>query len=173
MFEKERLAGLSPFAYVASKAAFLTFFVLLQSLWMWAFVNFVCKIPGDSITQFGFLFLVNASITAICLGISSLMDSAEHASIASIYLVGFQLPLSGAILALPEPLGALVRPFISAYWSWSGFMQTMQTDRHYDIVQSVIQSPLASISMSAAVLVLHISVGLGAALIGCERHRSI
>jgi ABC-type multidrug transport system ATPase subunit len=173
IFEKERLAGLCPFAYVASKAAFLSLFVLLQSFWMGAFVKLVCGIPGDFLAQLLFLFLVNGAVTAICLGISSLMDSAEHASLASIYFVGFQLPLSGAVLALPDALGPLVRPFISAYWSWSGFLQTLQEERHYDIVQSVAQSPLAPGMVSAVVLFLHIAVGLTAAWIGCERHRSL
>ena len=34
--------------------------------------------------------------------ISSMMKTAEQASLVSIYLVGFQLPLSGAVLALPK-----------------------------------------------------------------------
>lgn len=173
IFEKERLAGLSPLAYVASKAVYLFLFVLLQSFWMGAFVKLVCGIPGNFLAQLAFLFLVNGAITAICLGISSLMDSAEHASLASIYFVGFQLPLSGAVLALPDALGPLVRPFISAYWSWSGYLQTLQEERHYDIVQSVAQSPLASITISVVVLIFHVAVGLAAAWIGCERHRSL
>lgn len=171
IFEKERLAGLSPFAYVASKAAFLCLLMLLQSLWMGGFVKIVCGIPGNFVEQFVFLFLVNGAVTAICLGISSLMDSAESASLASIYFVGFQLPLSGAILALPDTIGPLVRPFISAYWSWSGFLETLQEERYYDIVQSVVQSPLASGTISLAVLMVHVIIGLATAWIGCERHR--
>jgi hypothetical protein len=173
IFEKERLAGLSPAAYVASKAAFLSALVLLQSFWMAAFVNLVCGIPGSFPMQFGFLLLVNGAVTSICLGLSSLMASAEQASIASIYLVGFQLPLSGAVLALPEALSPVVRPVVSAYWSWSGYLQAMQEERHYDVVQSVAQSPLASVSISALVLSLHVVAGLAAAWIGCERHRSL
>ena len=42
---------------------------------------------------------------AICLAISSLMRTAEQASLMSIYLVGFQLPLSGAVLALQRYRG--------------------------------------------------------------------
>ena len=48
------------------------------------------------------LFLANAAMTATCLAISSMMKSPEQASLVSIYLVGFQLPLSGAVLGLPE-----------------------------------------------------------------------
>jgi hypothetical protein len=34
-------------------------------------------------------------MTAICLGISGITKSAEHASLVCVYLVGFQLPLVG------------------------------------------------------------------------------
>ena len=45
-----------------------------------------------------------AALTAICLGISAWMKTAEQSSLLSIYLVGFQLPLSGAVLALPKAM---------------------------------------------------------------------
>ena len=69
-------------------------------------------------------------MTFICLAISPLMRTAEQASLLSIYLVGFQLPLSGAVLALPEKIEAFTRPFISAYWAWSGSVEALQTQVH-------------------------------------------
>jgi ABC-type branched-subunit amino acid transport system ATPase component len=173
IFEKEKLSGLSPLAYVASKAAFLGVLVIAQSLWMGLFVHHVCGFPGDLGGQLLLLVLVNAAMTSICLAISSHMSSPEQASLVSIYLVGFQLPLSGAVLALPEWLGALTRPFISAYWSWSGILKTLQSERYYDIVQMVVQSPLAPASVCVFVLVAHIVTGVLIALKGCERQRIV
>ena len=169
IFEKEKLSGLDPLAYVASKGAFLFFLVLAQSLWMGFFVHKVCGFPGDLGGQLLLLVLVNAAMTSICLAISSLMSSPEQASLVSIYLVGFQLPLSGAVLALPEWLGTLVRPFISAYWSWSGILKTLKSERYYDIVQTVVQSPLAPGALCILVLVAHVTAGLVIAWKGCER----
>ena len=169
IFEKEKLSGLDPLAYVASKGVFLLFLVLAQSLWMGFFVHKVCGFPGDLGGQLLLLVLVNAAMTSICLAISSLMSSPEQASLVSIYLVGFQLPLSGAVLALPEWLGTLVRPFISAYWSWSGILKTLKSERYYDIVQTVVQSPLAPGALCILVLVAHVAVGLVIAWKGCER----
>ncbi|MEI8294007.1 MAG: ATP-binding cassette domain-containing protein [bacterium] len=171
IFEKERLSGLSPLAYIASKAAFLSILVLAQSLWMGWFVHHICGFPGDLGGQLILLVLVNAAMTSICLGISSFMPSPEQASLVSIYLVGFQLPLSGAVLALPEWLGALTRPFISAYWSWSGILKTLKSERYYDIVQMVIQSPLSPGGLCLSVLLAHILAGLVIALMGCDRRR--
>lgn len=169
IFEKEKLSGVNPLAYVASKATFLLFLVLAQSLWMGFFVHKVCGFPGDLGGQLLLLVLVNAAMTSICLAISSLMSSPEQASLVSIYLVGFQLPLSGAVLSLPEGVGTIVRPFISAYWSWSGILKTLKSERYYDIIQTVVQSPLAPGALCIVVLVAHIIAGLAIAWKGCER----
>jgi hypothetical protein len=90
------------------------------------------------------LIFVNAALTAVCLAISSLMKTAEQASLVSIYLVGFQLPLSGAVLALPKALSWITQPFIATYWGWSGFIQTMHDTRFYDAMVDVSQTKLVS-----------------------------
>ena len=108
-------------------------------------------------------------MTSVCLAVSSFLGSAEQASLVSIYLVGFQLPLSGAVLALPDFLGVLVRPFIAAYWSWSGVLQTLKGERYYDIVQMVVQTALSPEGLCIWVLCSHIIIGLFAAWIGCQR----
>lgn len=169
IFEKEKLSGLNTVAYVASKSVFLGFMVLAQSLWMGFFVHQVCGFPGNFEAQLFLLVLVNAAMTSICLAISSLMKSPEQASLVSIYLVGFQLPLSGAVLALPDLLGSIVRPFVSAYWSWSGILQTLKAERYYDIVQTVVQSPLSSLPLCVWILLAHIAAGLFITCLGCER----
>jgi len=169
IFEKEKLAGLSPLSYVAGKAVFLSFLVLAQSLWMGLFVHYVCGFPGELAPQLLFLTLVNAAMTSICLAVSSFLGSAEQASLVSIYLVGFQLPLSGAVLALPDAIGTLVRPFIAAYWSWSGILQTLRGERYYDIVQMVVQTALSPAALCIWVLCSHVIIGLFAAWIGCQR----
>jgi hypothetical protein len=61
-------------------------------------------------------------------------SNAGTKQLLSVYLVGFQLPLSGAVLALPDAIGTMVRPFIAAYWSWSGYLQTLRETRFYDLV---------------------------------------
>jgi len=171
IFEKEKLAGLRCSSYIASKAVFLSLLVLAQSLWMGVFVHYVCGLPGDLMVQLAFLILANAAMTAVCLGISSWMDTPEQASLVSIYLVGFQLPLSGAVLALPEWLGWIARPFIAAYWSWSGVLQSLRDERYYDVIQSVVQTGLANEALCLFVLVLHVIAGLTAAYLGAHHLR--
>lgn len=169
IFEKEKLSGLHPGAYLASKILFLGILSAVQSLWMGLFVHHTCAFPGELSSQLLFLFLVNAAMTSVCLAISSFMASAEQASLASIYLVGFQLPLSGAVLALPSWLGPLARPFIAAYWSWSGILQSLRGERYYDIVVMVIQTGLSASSACLWMLSIHIVAGILLTYQGCVR----
>lgn len=171
IFEKEKLGGLRPGAYMASKIAFLSLLVIVQSLWMTVFVQSICRIPTESaFAHFAFLFLVNAAMTAICLGISSLARTADQASLLSIYLVGFQLPLSGAILALPNWAGWLTRPFISAYWSWAGAVDHLQSG-YQRWVDEVTDTWLAPGMLCLAILVIHVIVGVVLAYLGVKKPR--
>ncbi len=171
IFEKEKFGGVRVSSYVASKAVFLAGLVCAQSLWMGLFVKSVCNFPGPLFDQLALLLLVNAAMTAVSLAISSLACTAEQASLTAIYLVGFQLPLSGAVLALPEVLGKITQPFIAAYWGWSGLIGTMRDTRFYEAVLQVSSTQLSIVPICFWVLVLHIAAGLAVTLLGCRRGR--
>ena len=171
IFEKEKLGGVRPAVYIGSKVAFLSLLVLMQSVWMAVFVQSVCEIPSQSFApHLLLLLLVNGAMTAICLGISSLAKTADQASLLSIYLVGFQLPLSGAVLALPEWAGSLSRPFISAYWSWAGIMDGMERD-YFRYITEVTDTWLAPMWLAFVVLLVHVTLGLFIAYIGVKKPR--
>lgn len=169
IFEKEKLGGVHPLAYLGSKIAFLSVLVSAQAVWMTCFVSFVCQLFGELPMQIAHLWLVTAAMTSICLAISAWCRTTEQASLISIYLVGFQLPLSGAVLALPDWAGSITRPFISAYWSWSGYLEAMKPTEYYSIIRQITQTPLAEGTFCALVLGIHILLGLAAALLGCVR----
>ncbi len=169
ILEKEKLAGLRPGAALLGMGIFLSFLVLAQAGWMTLFVRAVCQFPGGLEAQFMPFLLVTGSITALCLAISSWTSSSEQASLGSLYLVGFQLPLSGAILALPDFLGVITRPWISAYWGWSGYLQTLKDTRFYDLVKSITETPLASFGVSLWILLIHLLMGLVLAYFGMRR----
>jgi ABC-type multidrug transport system ATPase subunit len=171
IFEKEKFSGLRPSSYIASKVAFLGVIIVAQSAWMGIFVNLICRFPGDLLAQIGVLTLANAAMTFISLAISSLTRSPENASLLSVYLVGFQLPLSGAVLALPHLIGLTTRPFIAAFWGWSGYLQTMRETRFYDVVQTMTQTDLAPYGLCVWVLVMHVVGGILVACLGAQHSR--
>ena len=168
IFEKEKFGGVSPVAYLMSKVVFLAGLILIQSLWMAGFVELFWSFKGSFTDHAIFLILVNAAMTSICLGISSLMRTAEKASLLSVYLVGFQLPLSGAVLALPEAVEPITRPFISAYWAWSGSVKSLSSD-YISALSSISETQLSSVNLCFIILLIHIMVGLVASWIGTSR----
>lgn len=171
IMEKEKFSGVRPAAYVCSKLAFLSILVLVQSFWMFFFVDICCwSFRGSAPDLFLFLLLANAAMTSVCLGISANTKSPDHASLLSIYLVGFQLPLSGVLLALDDVLAMITQPFISAYWAWSGGMRAVQGD-YRDVAANIVQTQFAEADICLVVLGIHVVVGLVLAYIGVRRTR--
>lgn len=167
IMEKEKFSGVRVGAYVASKAAFLSTLVAVQSLWMFAFVQYFWPLRGDTTNHLIFLLMANAAMTSVCLGISANSRTADQASLLSIYLVGFQLPLSGAVLALPDFIEKCTQPFISAYWAWSGSvkgglfdMQGLNGDV-LKAVESIVQTSFTGADICFGMLLLHVIVGIG------------
>ena len=160
ILDKERRVGLSPWAYTAGKFLQVAAFSLLQAAWMAWFVKSVCGFPGSLAVQTSVFFGATLAMSTTCLAISAYSASAERASLLAIYLVGLQLPLSGAVLALPAAVSAATRPVISAYWGWSGYLQSLQSFQAYDVVQQASHTPIAPLPTALAVLGLHVVAAL-------------
>jgi ABC-type multidrug transport system ATPase subunit len=158
VLEKELRAGLSPWAYVTTKVLLVVGISLAQAFWMAWFVKTVCGFKGDFIDQFEILFATTLAMSVTCLAISSAAKSPERASLLAIYLVGLQLPLSGAVLALPDLVSTFCRPFIAAYWGWSGYLQTMKSFRLFDTVEQSTNTAIADFNICVLVLSLHAAV---------------
>ena len=169
LFEREKLAGLSPVSYLASKAVFLGLLITAQATWMVMFVHAVCGFPGDLLGQVILMWLADAALTAVCLAFSSFASTPSQASLVSVYFVGFQLPLSGAVLALPDALAKLTRPFIAAYWSWAGSILTLRDTRFYDLILHITKTELAALPVCYWVLFAHVALGMFLAYLGCRR----
>lgn len=170
VYEKEKFAGLRPASYLSSKIVFLGLLVLVQSMWMAVFVDRFCNLPGPLVGRTVLLILVNGAMTGICLGISAVMRTAEQASLLSIYLVGFQLPLSGAVLALSDPLERLTQPLISAYWSWAGQLELMKQSDYFVGIKRTVPTELVDQSaLSVLALTAHLAAGIVIAWLGLRR----
>lgn len=160
ILSKELRAGLSPWAYTSVKFLQIAFLSGIQAFWMAWFVKSVCGFPGDLWNQFTILFATTLAMSSTCLAISAASPSPERASLLAIYLVGFQLPLSGAALALPEWLSTICRPFIAAYWGWSGYLQTFSSTRYFDIVRQSSETWVAPYELSISILSVHVALSV-------------
>lgn len=171
LYEKERFAGLSAFSYASSKLIFASAVAVLQGLWMMLFVKYICEFPGVAASQAAVLVMTCVSMTAVCLGFSAIFNSADKASLLSVYLVGFQLPLSGIVLALPETLVWICRPFINAYWGWGGYFSSMLDTRLFDAYRLESSEWIPTPGLSIAALCLHFLVGALMVFLGCQQKR--
>lgn len=169
LYEKERLSGLDVGAYATSKLVFVSVIAALQGMWMTAFVKWICHFPGPWGMQLAVLAAACVSMSVVCLGFSALFRSAEKASLLSIYLVGFQLPLSGVVLALPDALVWLCRPFINAYWGWAGYLSSMIDSRLYDAFRETNPDWIAAPGVALAALAAQGLIGVAMVAVGFQR----
>lgn len=173
IYEKERLGGLSPFAYLLSKVTFVGVLSSLQALVMLGLVKYFCRFPGPFPEQYAILMLSTLAMSLTCLFFSSYFKTTEQASLVSVYLIGLQLPLSGAVLALPEWLLGFTRPVINAYWAWSGYIRTMVDSRVYDVIMENTQTSLARPAEAMGVLLAHCAICLVGCYIFVRKQRSL
>ncbi|MFA6962052.1 MAG: ABC transporter ATP-binding protein/permease [Opitutaceae bacterium] len=169
LYEKERMSGLRPVAYAWSKLIYTALLGAAQGVWMTIFVKLLCEFPGGWGAQLAVLGTTGASMSVVCLGLSAVLSSPDKASLLSIYLVGFQLPLSGVVLALPAALVWAVRPFIATYWGWAGYLMAMTDSRFYDAVVMLDKGWLSPPVAAVAVLGAHLLTGAVLVFWGCQR----
>jgi hypothetical protein len=169
LYEKERMSGLRPTAYAWSKLLYTALLGAAQGAWMTIFVKLLCEFPGGWGAQLAVLSSTGASMSVVCLGLSAMLSSPDKASLLSIYLVGFQLPLSGVVLALPAALVWAVRPFIATYWGWAGYLMAMTESRFYDAVVTLDKGWLAPPSAAVGVLGAHFLIGASLVFWGCQK----
>jgi hypothetical protein len=174
LYEKERMTGLRPWAYAFSKIVFVSLIGIAQGVWMCFFVKLICNFPGPWFDQMAILAASCVSMSVVCLGFSAMLTSPEKSSLLSIYLVGFQLPLSGVVLALPPALTWLCRPFINSYWGWSGYMKSMMGLPLYDAYTASMPNQsayVASTTEGLAVLLIQGLFGICLVVFGCQQKR--
>jgi ABC transport system ATP-binding/permease protein len=174
LYEKERMTGLRPWSYAFSKITFVSLIAIFQGAWMCAFVKIICRFPGPWSDQIVMLAATCVSMSIVCLGFSAMLTSPEKSSLLSIYLVGFQLPLSGVVLALPAALTWICRPFINAYWGWSGYMNSMMSSDLYGAYTSSLpdqSSFIATPTLSLVLLLVQGLFGVCLVVVGCQQKR--
>ena len=74
------------------------------------------------------------------------------------------------MLALPPVAAWATRPFISAYWSWAGIMNSLEGSFR-SAVDKVTDTWLAPSWICYAVLIVHIVIGLFFAYVGVKKSR--
>ena len=172
LWNREHRAGLRSSAYVTSKLCFVLPLALVQSAWLGLFVDMTTGgLPGHSGTRLLLMMLGSAAFTTLTLGLSALSSSPDRASSRAWMFAFAQVPLSGALLALPGGLASTLQIFVTAFYAWSGSLSTLKGTLLFEPFTISNGTWLATPGMAIFMLLLHALAGLSLTIYGVRRSR--
>ncbi len=172
LLERERRGGLRVSAYLLGKLGFLIPIVLVQSLTLGLFGELTgCSLPGNGSARLLLLMLTGIAFTSLCLGISARCRSAERAQNFAWMLLLLNVLLCGALLGFPRLLGGVIQPLITAYYGWSGSVETLKDTAVFVPMTQFVKTWFATPTGAIAALLLHAFIGLVLTLSGLRKTR--
>ena len=174
LFFQESLRGLRSGAYCFEKLVFTGAIAVVQGITMTVIVKTVVHFPGSWLIQSTTLVLVALALSWLSLGFSAWMKSGAKASLLAVYIVGFQLPLSGVVLALPDPFMDFVRIVITTYWAWASYLGSFRytSTGLYDAAVFVSDEAIPAVGLSLLVLLIQALSALILVLAGVSRMKN-
>lgn len=170
VYERERIGGVSPAAWLLGSLLFILPIILVQALWMEMFLDIVSGgLPGTGLAKLLLPALSGVAFAAICLGISANSNSAERAHSISLTVLSANVLLSGALLGFPKALGHVVHPFITAHYGWSGIIDSMQKTPFFHPIDQFVKTWFATPNLAMSVLGVHFLLGVVLAFVGLRR----
>lgn len=172
LLERERSGGLRVSAYLIGKLGFLIPIVLFQSVTLGLFGELTgCSLPGNASARLLLLMLTGVAFTSLCLGISARSRSAERAQSHAWALLVINVLLCGALLGFPRLLGGVIQPFITAYYGWSGSVETLKATAVFEPLALFVKTWFATSSGAMLALLLHAFIGIVLTLTGLKKAR--
>lgn len=170
VFERERTAGLRSGAYLLGKLGFLIPVVVLQALFAWLFLEITLgSLPGNAALRLPLLACTGVAFTSLCLGTSAWGQHPERAHSRCWMLFAVNLMLAGALLGFPRALGSAVQPFITAYYGWSGMMETILETSAFRPVTKLVPTYFATPELAFLALAGHFAIGVLLGITGLRR----
>ena len=172
LFERERTAGVSSAAYLTSKLAFLIPLMIAHGAALVLLVVLMGgHLPGNDGLRLGLLVLSGVAFSCLCLGLSACSRSADRAHAHAWKLWAANVLLSGALLGFPRPLGAVLQPFLTAYYGWSGSVDTLTGVIVFEPMTRLVRTWFATPAGAATALLMHGVAGIALAAWGLKRRR--
>jgi hypothetical protein len=172
LFERERVGGVRSGAYLLSKLGFIVPISLLQCFTLGVFLETITGgLPGFALPRFVILAMTGVAFSTICLGISAHHRNAERAHGFAWTLAFINLLFAGALLGFPRVLGGILQPFVTAYYGWSGSMDTLQKTAVFEPITLFVRTWFATPSLAVLALAAHFVVGVALALTGLRKRR--
>ena len=170
LFERERLAGLRASAYLIGKLGFLIPIVLAQSLTLGLFLSITGgSLPGNGSARLLLLMLTGIAFTSLCLGLSARSSSAARAQNHAWMLLVVNVLLCGALLGFPRLLGGVLQPLITAYYGWSGSIETLKNTVVFEPLTKLVRTWFAAPSGAMIALLCHAGLGMALTITGLKK----
>jgi ABC-type multidrug transport system ATPase subunit len=170
IYERERIGGVTPGAWLLGSILFMLPIILVQSIWMEMFLEIVSGgLPGAQGAKLLLPALSGTAFAALCLGISANSSTPERAHSISLTLLCANVILCGALLGFPQALGHVVHPFITAHYGWSGIIDTLQKTPFFGPIDQFVKTWFATPNLAMIMLGVHTVVGVVLAFVGLRR----
>ena len=170
IYERERIGGVKPAAWLIGSLLFMLPIILVQSIWMEMFLEIVSGgLPGTGMAKLLLPALSGAAFAAICLGISANSGSKERAHSISLTLLCANVLFCGALLGFPKVLGHVVHPFITAHYGWSGIIDSLEKTAYFTPIDKLVRTWFATPDLAMIMLGVHFLIGVVLAFVGLRR----
>lgn len=170
IWQREHLSGVRSLSYSLSKVLFVGALLLVQVFGIGMVFDLVTSgLPGSGALRVSLLFFSAVAFNALVLGISAWSRTGDQAASRAWLLAFLQAPLSSAILALPIGLSTLLQPLTTAFYSWSGSMDTLKHSALFEGITAANATWFAAPSTAIFVLIGHALVGLALLSSGLRR----
>lgn len=172
LFEREQTGGLRTSAYLVAKLGFLLPLMLGHGAAMVFLTEMTGGLlPGNGALRLGLLVQTGVTFSCLCFGISAICRNAERAQAHAWKLWAANVLLAGALLGFPRPLGAVVHPFVTSYYGWSGCVDTLSGMGVFAPMTQLVRTWFATPGEAATALLLQGAAGVALAAYGLKRRR--
>jgi ABC-type multidrug transport system ATPase subunit len=172
LFEREHAGGLRASAYLVAKLGFLLPLMLGHGAAMVFLTEMTGGLlPGNGAIRLGLLVQTGVTFSCLCFGISAISGSADRAQGHAWKLWAANVLLAGALLGFPRPLGSVIHPFFTAYYGWSGCVDTLSDMAAFTPITQFVRTWFATPGAAAIAMLLQGSAGVALAVYGLKRRR--
>ena len=170
IWHREHFSGLRSWSFVLSKVLYVGTVALLQAFAIGLVFDLLTTgLPGNGALRVGLLAVTALAFNFLCLGISAWSRTSDQATSRAWLLAFLQAPLSGAILALPSPLGSVLQPLTTAFYGWSGSMDSLKGSALFETIIRFNGTWFATPAVAVILLLVHAGIGLSLVISGLRR----
>jgi len=168
----EHVGGLRSSAWVGSRILFVALLLLAQALAMALLTEVVLgTMPGHGGWRTILLAGTSLGFGLLVLGLGAWSSGVDQARAWALMLLLVNVLGCGALLAWPRATAALVQPFLTAYYGWSGSVSTLSGSAWMEGVKVVNGTAFATPGLALLMVLIHGLLGAGLLVLAVRRRR--